>query len=156
MAFGINLRNHLDIPAKSGHLESYPGNPEKQRGYPRFQVKCHMKISAISQLFLGSLNRFWLFNIQTVQQPIQLPPGDALCFGTFSRPAVTSLRDAEPFIQEHVSIRFMKQNLDAVTALPTEKEQGRLIWIHGQLIPDNAAKTINGFAHVCRPTFPLY
>lgn len=63
------------------------------------------------------------------------------------QPAVRFLKDAEPYLKKHISIRFMKHHFDVVTALSTERKHGTLILIHGQLVSDNAAKTSNGFPH---------
>lgn len=42
----------------------------------------------------------------------------------------------------------MEQDLNPVTSFPTEQEQGGLVWVHRKFIPDNAAETIDGLAHI--------
>ena len=74
--------------------------------------------------FLTGLDCFGLFNIQSTEQPIQMTPGNCLGFGTFPWPAITALCNAQPFIEENISICFMEQDLDPVTSFPTEQEQG--------------------------------
>jgi len=99
---------------------------------------------------LSGLDRFGLFDIKPAEQPVQLTPGNGLSFRAFSWPTITSLRDAQPFIKENVSIWFVEQDLDPVTSFPTEQEQGGLVWVHRKFIPDNAAETIDGLSHISR------
>ena len=49
---------------------------------------------------------------------------------------------------KRLSIWFVEQDLNPVTSFPTEQEQGGLVWVHRKFIPDNAAETIDGLAHI--------
>ena len=133
----------------------YPGLDKKRKSYPRFHKKCHWKISSISRWFSAGLDRLWLFNVQSAEQPVQLPPGNCLSFWTLPWPTIASLCNIQSLVKEHISIRFTEQDLDPVTPFTAEKEQGWLIRIHGKFVPDNAAETIDRFAHVCCATYDI-
>ena len=97
---------------------------------------------------------FWLFDLKTGHEPVELLPGQLFYFQLVSGTAEPAL-DFHTFIQQYKSIGFPEQGFDPVTAFPTEKIQGTPPWIHMELILYDSTQSVNGFAHICSSGYDI-
>ena len=98
--------------------------------------------------FLLCFECFWLVDINSGHQPVELPPGKIPDFRLLPWPLIAA-PDRQPFIDQDKTIRFTEQSFDPVPSSSTEQEERTGCRIHLKLIFDNGTETIDRFAHIC-------
>ena len=101
-----------------------------------------------SRCFLLCFECFGLVDINSLHQPVKLPPGKIPDLRLLSGPLITAA-DRQALIDQNEAVRFPEQGFDPVPSSSTEKEESTGRRIHLKLVFDNGAESVNGFPHIC-------
>ena len=109
------------------------------------------EISEILRMFwIPFLNRFWLFRIQSFQEPAELLFGYLFCF--FTGPGPLEASAFVSFVQKAEPISFIVNRLDSVCPSSAEQEQRIAVWIKFEIVLDDIHQSIQLFPHICVPS----
>ena len=89
----------------------------------------------------------WLLYVESGGQPVELPPGKATCFRLVPRPTIPP-GPRQALLQQDKSGRFPEEELDPVTALPTEQVERGAVGIHMEFVFNDGTQPVNRFSHV--------
>ena len=87
--------------------------------------------------FLLCFECFWLVDINSGHQPVELPPGKIPDFRLLPWPLIAA-PDRQPFIDQDKTIRFTEQSFDPVPSSSTEQEERTGCRIHFKLVFDRS------------------